>query len=75
MSMYINTTYRRGEVTNKASKVDGIHTKSYCVQDWLAGGEGCTVVVWNAALSGIKGQVEHRIGFRGGLFAYKISYK
>jgi len=41
----------------------------------LAGGEGCTVVVWNAELSGIKGQVEHRIGFRGGLFAYKISYK
>ena len=22
---------RRGEVSNKASKVDGIHTKSYCV--------------------------------------------
>jgi len=46
--MYVNITYRRDEVSNKASKVDGIHTKSYCVQDWLAGGEGCTVVVWNA---------------------------
>ena len=43
--MYVNITYRRVEVSNKASKVDGIHTKSYCVQDWLAGGEGCTVVV------------------------------
>ena len=31
MSIYVNTTYRRGEVSNKASKVDGIHTKSYCV--------------------------------------------
>ena len=35
---------RRVEVSNKASKVDGIHTKSYCVKDWLAGGEGRTVV-------------------------------
>ena len=45
--MYVNITYRRGEVSNKASKVNGIHTNSYCVQDQLAGGEGCTVVVWN----------------------------
>jgi len=37
---------RQGEVSNKASKVDGIHTKSYCVQDWLAVGEGCTVVLY-----------------------------
>ena len=51
--MYVNITYRWGEVSNKASKFDGIHTKSYCVYDWLAGGEGCMVVVWNAALSGI----------------------
>ena len=29
--MYVNITYRRVEVSNKASKVDGIHTKSYCV--------------------------------------------
>ena len=29
---------RRVEVSKKASKVDGIHTKSYHVQDWLAGG-------------------------------------
>ena len=28
MNMYVNTTYRRDEVSNKASKVDGIHTKS-----------------------------------------------
>ena len=48
--MYVNITYRRVEVSNKASKVNGIHTKSYCVQDWLAGGEGCTVVVWNARI-------------------------
>jgi len=47
--MYVNITYRRVDVPNKASKVDGIHTKSYCVQDWLAGGEGCTVAVWNAS--------------------------
>ena len=71
--MYVNITYRRDEVSNKASKVDGIHTKSYCVQDWLAGGEGCTVVLWNAALSGFKGQLEQRIGIRGGLFANQIS--
>ena len=50
--MYVNITNRRVEVSDKASKVDGIPTKSYCVQDWLAGGEGCSVVVWNATLSG-----------------------
>ena len=70
---YVNITYRRVEVSNKASKVDGIHTKSYCVQDQLAGGEGCTVVVWNAALSTFKVHVEQKIGIRGGLFAYQIS--
>ena len=30
----------------------------------------CTVVVWNA---GIKGQLEQRVGIRGGLFAYEVS--
>jgi len=39
----------------------------------LAGDEGCTVIVWNAALSGIKGQLEQRVGIRGGLFAYEVS--
>ena len=29
--MYVNITHRRVEVSNKASMVDGIHTKSYCV--------------------------------------------
>ena len=43
MSMYVNTTYRRGEVSNKASKVDGIHTKSCCVQDWMVDGEAKSV--------------------------------
>ena len=71
--VYVNITYRRVEVSNKASKVDGIHTKQYCVQDWLAGGECCTVVVWNAALSSFEGNLEQRIGIRGGLFAYQIS--
>ena len=68
--MYVNITYRRGEVSKKASEVDGINTKSYCVQDWLGGGEGCTVVVWNAALSGIKSQLEQRIGITLVLFIY-----
>ena len=40
---------------------------------YRAGGGGCTVVVWNAALSGIKGQLEQKVDIRGGLFAYEIS--
>ena len=39
---------------------------------WL-GGEGCAVVVWNAALSGIKNELEQRIGISGGLFVYELS--
>ena len=69
--MYFNITYRRSEVSNKASKFDGIHTKSYCV--WMAGGEDCSVVVWNATLSGFKCQLEQMIGISGGFFAYQIS--
>ena len=57
----------------RASKVDGFCTKSYCVQDWLAGGEGWSVVGWYAALSGVKGQLEQWVGFRGGLFAYEVT--
>ena len=43
MSMYVNITYRRGEVSNKASKVEGIHTKSCWVQDWMVDGEAKSV--------------------------------
>ena len=47
----------RVEVSNKASKVDGIHTKSYCVQDYrrlaryvstkrCAGNVGCSCPIF-----------------------------
>ena len=52
---------RRVEVSNKASKVDGIHTKSYCVQEWLAGGEGCTVES-NIAVTTIHTAKLHHVG-------------
>ena len=29
--------------------------------------------VWYVALSGIKGQLEQRVGFRSGLFAYEVT--
>ena len=67
--MYVNITYRRVEVCNKASKVDGIHTKSLCtgLVGWWRGLHGRSV---ECALIGFKGQLEQRIGISGGLFAY-----
>ena len=54
-------------------RVEGFYTESDCLYDWLVGGEGCAVVVWNAALSGIKNELEQRIGISGGLFVYEFS--
>ena len=54
-------------------RVEGFYTESDCVYDWLVEGEGCAVVMWNAALGCIENELEQRIGISGGLFVYEFS--
>ena len=68
MSMCAKLLTERLRYPASRPRVEGFYTESDCVYDCLGGGDGCAVIVWNAALSGIKNELEQSIGISGGLF-------
>jgi hypothetical protein len=57
----------------RASRVDGFRTMSHCVYEWWLVARDERFLGCYATLSGIEGQSEKCIGFRGGLFPYEVT--